>query len=122
MNDTLMIRTNNQLIARIIIKASYKVINMMSFNHMGCVFFSNQLATYLASVPIKLFQVVTDASIQLSNLCNLCPFFDACIRISYFNVALFFKCSLVKSEEIFPCNTEIIFNDWFKDVRVIVVV
>ena len=67
-----------------------------------------------------LFQIITTASIYLSDLCNLRFLLDACIRISYFNITSFFKYSLIKVEEVFLYNTGIVFNDWFKKESVIV--
>lgn len=52
MYNTIMIRTNNHLIIRIIIQTINKIINMMCLRYVRTIFLTGYLTAYLATVSI----------------------------------------------------------------------
>lgn len=44
MNDTMMVRADDDLVARIIVETLYEIINMMSFRNMRTEFLADQLS------------------------------------------------------------------------------
>ena len=53
MNDTMVVRTDDNLVARIIVEAFYEIIDMMRFSNMRAEFLSNQLTAKLAAISVQ---------------------------------------------------------------------
>ena len=60
MYDTVMVRTDDHLVTRVIVQAVHKVIDMMCFRDMRSEFLTYQLAAYLAAIAREQLQVFAD--------------------------------------------------------------
>ena len=77
MYNAMVIRTHDQLIARIIIQALNKIIDMMRLCHMCPILFPDQSSANLAAVAIQSFQVVSDLLIQFPDFDDLFLFSES---------------------------------------------
>lgn len=76
-----MIRTNDKLVACVVIKAFYKIVDVMSFYYMCSVSFTDKLSANLTTIILKQFEIVADFSVQLSDFHYSFIFKNFCIII-----------------------------------------